>query len=239
MKIDFKDPKKVTLQTFVQDAKTSVVDLNNNECDEIVITKDQDQPFIVMMKYNKLRNLIDGMVRKQIREIDDVVARAIPTVDMDKLTPAQVNLLKIRTMLECFNNMSEADVMNVTTNVAFIHCNSKEMIFDQGQYGEQVFFILKGNVKVFAYNNEEENAKFRMLATLEAGSVLGEMSPITKEPRSARILAGPDGAVLLAFEFHKDIGAENEKQMFQLYKNFINVVSKKLVAANDKLTKRH
>ena len=238
MKIDLKDTKVVSLQEFVSDAKSSVVDLNNNECEEVIITKDAEVPFLIMMKYAKLGLLIESMVRSKIREIDDVVTRSVRQVNLQQLSPAQLNLLKIRSKLACFRHMSEADVMNVTTNVEFLQFNSNEMIFDQGHSGEKVYYIVKGGVKIFAYNQEETDSKFQLLASLPPSSVIGEISPITKEPRSARALAAFDDTVVLSFEFHREMVEENQKAMFQLYKNFVTLVSKKLIDANNKLTAR-
>ncbi len=238
MKLELKDTKAVSLQEFVSNAKQYVVDLNNNACDEVVVTKEAGVPFLIMMKYAKLGLLVDGMVRSKIREIDDVVARSVRQVNLQELTPAEANLLKIRSKLACFRNMSESDVMNVTTNVEFQQFDSNEMIFDQGHSGEKIFYIVRGGVKIFAFNQEEADAKFRLLANLETAAVIGEMSPITKEPRSARALASVDDTVLLSFEFHKEMVEQNQKAMFQLYKNFVNLVSKKLIDTNNKLTAR-
>ncbi len=238
MKIEFKDVKNTSLQNFIKDAKNFVVMVNNNDCEELIITKDQDVPFMILMKYGKLRTLIENTVRTQIREIDSVVARSVRKVNMQQLSKAQINLLKIRSKLECFDNMSEEDVMNVTTNVEFLQYNKGEMVFDQGHSGEKIYYIVKGSVKVFAYNQEEEQAQFRLLATLTEGAVMGEMSPITGEPRSARVLTAQDGTILLSFEFHKEMVEENKEAMFQLYKNFVNLVSRKLIEANNKLTSR-
>jgi CRP-like cAMP-binding protein len=238
LKLDLKDTKPVPLQEFVTNAKQYVVDLNNNECDEVVVTKEGNVPFLIMMKYAKMGLLIEGMVRSKIREIDDVVARSVRQVNLQQLSPAQASLLKIRSKLACFRHMSEADVMNVTNNVEFIQVDNNEMLFDQGHSGEKIFYILKGGVKIFAYNQEESDAKFRLLATLEMGAVIGEMAPITHEPRSARALASQDDTVLLCFEFHKEMVDENQKAMFQLYKNFVTIISKKLVETNNKLTAR-
>lgn len=238
MKIQFKDIRNVTLQNFIKDAKNHVVTVNNNDCEELIITKGENIPFMILMKYGKLRTLIENTVRAQIREIDSVVARSVRKVNMQQLTKAQINLLKIRSRLECFESMSEEDVMNVTTNVEFLQYNKKEMVFDQGHSGEKIYYIVKGSVKIFAYNQDEEDSQFKLLASLGEGAVMGEMSPITGEPRSARALTAQDSTILLSFEFQKDMAEENKHAMFQLYKNFVNLVSRKLIDANNKLTSK-
>lgn len=239
MKLELKDTKTVPLQEFVTNTKRFVVDLNNNECDEVVVTKEKGSPFLIMMKYAKLSLLVDGMVRSKIREIEDVVARSVHQIDLQELSAPQQNLLKIRSKLACFRNMSDEDVMNVTANVEFLQFENNEMLFDQGHSGNKVFYVVAGGVKIFAFNQEEEDAKFRLLANLPSGSVIGEMSPITGEPRSARALAASDGTIVLSFGFHQEMVQENQKAMFQLYKNFVTLVSKKLIEANNKITARH
>lgn len=238
MKIEFKEVKNVSLQNFLQDVKSNIVALNNNDCEELIITKDSKIPFMILMKYGKLRLLIESAVRTQIREIDSVVARSVRKVNMETLTKAQHNLLKIRSKLECFDAMSEEDVMNVTDEVEFLQYGANEIIFDQNQSGKKVYYIVKGSVKIFAYN-QIEKANFKHLATLPEGTVFGEMSPISGEKRSARALTGGPDCILLAFEFKKEMEEENKKAMFQLYKNFVNIIAYKLVDANNKLTAKN
>ena len=238
MKLELKGPKFVTLQEFLASVKSSVVNLNNNDCDEIVVTKDGKVPFLIMMKYGKFQLFVDNAIRKQLQEIDSVVARSIRNVNLQQLSKAQQNLLKIRSKLECFENMSDDDVINVTDNVEFLQFNRKEMLFDQGDSGDTVFYVVKGNVKIFAYNQKDTEASFKLLASLGEGSVIGEMSPITGEPRSARAIAAIDSTVILSFGFQKDMVEENKEAMFQLYKNFVKLVSHKLIDANDKITGR-
>lgn len=237
MRIPFKDTKKINLKDFVADVKSSVVALNNNDYEELIVTKDGRLPFLVVMKYPKLNLLIDTAVRDQIREIDSVVARSISKVNMSSLSNAQQNLIKIKSKLECFDNMSDADVMQVTNNVEFLQFGANEIIFDQGKEGKNVFYIVRGSVKVFAYN-EEERGNFKHLATLSEGNVFGEMSPISGEPRSARTVTATGNTILLTFSFHKEMEEENKKAMFQLYKNFVKIIAKKLVETNNKFTKK-
>ena len=237
MKLEFNGPRNINLKNFINDVKSSVVQINNNDCDELIITKEDDVPFLVMMKYGKLRTLVEQAVRQQLREIDSVVTRSIRHIDTTNLSTAQQNLLKIRSKLDCFDNMSEEDVMNVTDNVQFLQCSANEKVFDQGETGNKIYYIAKGSVKIFAYN-EDEQSNFRLIANLPGGTVLGEMSPITGETRSARALTGVDGTILLSFEFTQELNEENEKAMFQLYRNFVKLISKKLIDANNKMTSR-
>lgn len=236
MKLELRNAKFVPLQEFLDNVKSSVVALNNNDHEEVVVTKGDKVPFLIMMKYGKLQTMVDNAVRRQIQEIDSVVARSVRNVNLQQLTKAQQNLLKIRSKLVCFDNMSDEDVINVTKDVEFLQFNRKEMLFDQGHSGDTVFYVMRGMIKVFAHHQHDHDTPFQLLASLGEGSVLGEMSPVTGEPRSARAVAAEDGTIILSFGFEKEMALENKEAMFQLYKNFVKLVSQKLIDTNNRLT---
>ena len=122
MKLELKDTKLVPLQEFVSNAKRYIVDLNNNDCEEIVITKERGSPYLIMMKYAKLALLVDSIVQSKIREINNITSK-LTTVNMLELSSAEISLLKIKSKLACFKNMSDKDIINVTDTVEFLLAN--------------------------------------------------------------------------------------------------------------------
>ena len=60
-----------------------------------------------------------------------------------------------------------------------------ERIVTQGEVGDCMYVIQKGLVEISMYSQDGES----VLATLKAGTVFGEMSLFTKEPRSASVRA--------------------------------------------------
>lgn len=63
-------------------------------------------------------------------------------------------------------------------------CPAGETLFQQGDYGDAMYIIIEGRVRVHSGG--------RTLATLEKGSVFGEMAALDPEPRSASISALAD-----------------------------------------------
>ncbi len=63
-------------------------------------------------------------------------------------------------------------------------CPAEESLFEQGDYGDAMYIIIEGRVRVHSGG--------RTLAVLEKGSVFGEMAALDPEPRSASITALED-----------------------------------------------
>lgn len=60
-----------------------------------------------------------------------------------------------------------------------------QAILNQGTPGDSVLFLLSGVVKIFLHTSEGEV----LLALRSRGAVIGEMAFVTREPRSARVVA--------------------------------------------------
>lgn len=72
--------------------------------------------------------------------------------------------------------------------------NAKQIVFKEGEPGHCMYEIISGTVDVFTgYGTEKE----KKLTTLEAGRIFGEMALVERNPRSATIVTGEEGAVLL------------------------------------------
>ena len=69
-----------------------------------------------------------------------------------------------------------------------------ELIVREGDLADSMYVIISGCVEVFVgYGTEEE----RHLTTLAEGSIFGEMAVLEAYPRSATVIAGENGTVLM------------------------------------------
>ena len=62
-----------------------------------------------------------------------------------------------------------------------------EVVFDEGEEGQAIYFILKGNVLICTQQPEAKT-----IATLEQGSFFGELALLDSAPRSAQARAADD-----------------------------------------------
>lgn len=92
-----------------------------------------------------------------------------------------------------FGDLSPSDLQHMAALVTEHHAEKDEVIFEQGESGEEMFVIVHGEVKVMMQNSEEPE---REVARRGAGDVVGEMSIISGEPRIASLIAVEDSHFL-------------------------------------------
>lgn len=68
-----------------------------------------------------------------------------------------------------------------------------EMLFKEGDTGEEMFLIKKGEIKITKKIGDED----KILALLKEGDFFGEMAIIDKAPRSASAFAGTDTELIV------------------------------------------
>ncbi len=71
---------------------------------------------------------------------------------------------------------------------------ANEVIFDQGEDGQALYFILHGEVLICLQGRRDEP-----LARLDQGGFFGEMALIDNSPRSAQAIAGSECRLALLF----------------------------------------
>lgn len=76
----------------------------------------------------------------------------------------------------------------VGTDVTF---KANEVIMREGEPGDAFYAIISGSVSVDADDPFSENVK-KHIADLSAGTVVGEIAALTREPRTATVIAKTD-----------------------------------------------
>jgi len=89
----------------------------------------------------------------------------------------QIGVLRDLSCIEMFQSVPEAAIQDLVDLVKPIHFNKDEVLFKQGEDGEEIFFIRGGEIELYL-----DDQKFKSVC---AGSVLGEMALLTGAPRSA------------------------------------------------------
>jgi CRP-like cAMP-binding protein len=150
-----------------------------------------------------------------------------------QLTNAQNTLLVVKSKLAFFDDFTNDEVLKLTRDVEFKKYKKGEFVFEQNERSKEIYYVINGSVNVLlgvmnkgAYTVTYD--KHVTLAVLPKRSIFGEMSAITGEPRSARIVANEDGTSLLKFGIDDEVRNDNKITLAVLYQKFVEVLSQKL-----------
>ncbi|MBP6942124.1 MAG: Crp/Fnr family transcriptional regulator [Syntrophorhabdaceae bacterium] len=93
-----------------------------------------------------------------------------------------------------FATMNERD-MEVISKIIFINTYAKgEVIFQEGEKGDSLYIVLKGQVKVCLY---DEDGREYILAAIGKDGFFGELALIDELPRSANVITLEDSELLI------------------------------------------
>jgi CRP-like cAMP-binding protein len=92
-----------------------------------------------------------------------------------------------------FRSLSDGELGGFVPLVRERHCSKGALILSQGDRGEALFLIGRGQVKVTVV---AEDGREVILSVLKAGDFFGEMALVDDEPRSAHVVAMEDTTLL-------------------------------------------
>ncbi len=90
--------------------------------------------------------------------------------------------------------LNEAQRMRLASRLEVRRLTPGSVLARRGAPGDELFIVWEGTVEVWA---EEDSRRIR-LAVLPPGRMTGEFAVLDQEPRTADLLAGPEGATVLA-----------------------------------------
>lgn len=91
--------------------------------------------------------------------------------------------------IELFEDLEEADRRSLEAKCRWRRCTKGERILDYGSASREVFFVVRGTVKVV---NASPSGREVAFATVETGDCFGELSAIDGRPRSASVIASEE-----------------------------------------------
>ncbi len=140
--------------------------------------------------------------------------------------------VEIRELFKSFailEALPESMIEHLVTAAEIIDLPANTQILQQGQLNEHLYFLVQGHVGVYVDSG-------RVSVLQDKGTIVGEMSLITKNPSSATILsetpatvARIDSKVFLQME-----GPERDLYLSTLYRIYATVLAEKLHATNQK-----
>ena len=126
--------------------------------------------------------------------------------------------------VDLFKSIPAENLSRVAQITEEVQYDANESIFAEGDYGDSLFIVVNGNVKI--HKGEQE------LAMLGKGTCLGEMALLDDEPRSADATVTED-SVLFRIEqegFYEVMGSQSD-----IMEGIIKLLTGRLRVANDKL----
>lgn len=145
----------------------------------------------------------------------------------------EVNLKSLMGSMEIFQGLTDVELTDIIRISRRREYSPAEIIFDMGEPGDAMYVIESGRVRIVQIFSDGSR---EILANLDPGQVLGDMSVIDGLPRTARAIAVSTVVVyrLERQEFNVMRNAGNSAA-FKIIRNVAKALSKRLRDANKKL----
>ena len=210
-------------EQFLEDASGYIQKVTDFKMEKVILLEDNVIPSIVIMKYDKLNKLLTP-------------GASVNPIDRDRLSREMSMLLAVRKKIHFFDNLSDEEIVALTKHSEFIRPKKGFNIFEQGDFGDDIYYIVNGKVDIYGFNEKVEgDDPFSHLTTLKEGMVFGEIAAITGETRSARANVASEDAFILSMKIHTQMSCSNASAFVKMYKNVIDSLASKLIQSNNQL----
>ena len=105
-----------------------------------------------------------------------------------------------------------------------------EVIFEAGNYGDEMYIVHSGKVKLV----KQSTAGEIVIATIQPGEFFGEMALVDNAPRSVSAVAGADQTRLLALDRDKFLFLVSHQPAFAL--TIMHVLCQRIREMNQRLS---
>jgi len=213
--------KQLSHKDFLINPKLNLSELLNNSYDYFLIKSSSIDILLIQQKV--INSFAASIIKKYTP--DHIEKKTYK----GSLSQAQVYLLRVAPKLSIFKNLNDDAIISLTSDVKFLRFENEELIFSQGTYGEEIFYILAGSIQLILEKDDKEIPLLR----LKPGQILGELAPILKQNRSASAYAINE-TKLIGFHLNNE-GEKNDSNKLIMCNNFIKILSDKLIASNNRI----
>lgn len=143
-----------------------------------------------------------------------------------------------------FSSLNSAELDHLARCLKSFNCQKGDYILREGSFGDQIFILVKGTVKVtkdlVKGFDEDVASTEKVLATL-SGEILptfGENGILGHAARNANVLAGTDCVLYtLCKQDFESYAAENVNAAYSIMQQIAQVLSERLNATDENLVK--
>ncbi len=133
-----------------------------------------------------------------------------------------MNAESVLRSIPLFGTLKEADLHRLESRLVRRRYNGGEIVFHMGDEGGNLYILLSGRVKIMIPSEEGEEM---ILAILGAGEILGEISLIDGQPRSATVQAMKDTEV---FCLYREDFLEVLQERFDVVLRVLEILAERL-----------
>ena len=142
---------------------------------------------------------------------------------IDEVSAGIVHLLKAKSSIGFFENMSDEEIKLIVNCVKFSKYDRGEIITKQGDRTKEMYFIISGECTVIQDN--------KIVGMLGPKQIFGEFSKITNRKRFATVITKTQ-TTLLSFNLKLELFDEAPFSFSTLYKNILSELVKKIDISN-------
>jgi PPM family protein phosphatase len=164
-----------------------------------------------------------------IDNITSILVSVGATGDSDAERARKLHLKReLLSKMRLFRPLNDRELLRVLQVTEVLSYHNDDVVMAQGESGEELFIVLEGSVKVFRGD--------ALIATLNQGSHVGEMSLVRNQPRSATVKSSGDSELMVIrrrdfFELLRTEHALAVKLLWQ----FLGVVADRLAETSREL----
>lgn len=210
-------------EQFLKEAELYIQKITDYKLNKLILLEDKVIPSIVIMKYDRLNKMLSP-------------GGSVDPVNRNKLSREMSMLLAVRKKIHFFDALNDEEIVALTKASEFIRPAKGTHLFEQGDFGKAIYYIVNGKVDIYGYNEQiKSDDPFSHLSTLHEGMVFGEIAAITGETRTARATVASDDAFILSITMHTELSCANTLAFVKMYKNVIGSLASKLITTNNQL----
>ena len=209
----------VLADKFVSNVQTYLDEMMQFKREKLLILENQVLPSVMMLKYEKYKELLD-------RDLDST-----STAIREEMSQEKDMLLSVKHKMSFFRDLSDDEILSLVSHATFIRPKKGETLFNQGELGKAVFFIVNGAVDILVHS--EKTDENRLLSTLKDDAVFGEIAPMLGELRTATAMVSRENSFILSIRFIDSADENSAAAYIKMSKNFMKVLALKLVESNE------
>ncbi len=136
-------------------------------------------------------------------------------------------LLSVQNRISLIANIDPQELKAIIYDLKFIKYDKKDLVVDQGDISNAIYFILSGEFSVFVGSHK--------VGILKARDTFGESAAIFQEKRNATVICSSEQATLLSFCIDEENMDFCAPALATLYKNLAHQINHKLEGVNKTL----